>query len=59
MSQQLAISVTASVLMMALFVLFGADVASVPLGQGFEASPVTISAPGIDLPAPRFLPISR
>jgi hypothetical protein len=45
--------------MMALFVLFGADVASVPLGQGFEARPVTISAPGIDLPAPRFLPISR
>ncbi len=60
MSDRLAIAATASVLMMSIYVLFGADAARVPLTAG------ELSAPAIDLPSPQvslgagdILPLSR
>jgi len=51
MSDRLAISATMSVLMMALYVLFGADSARVPLpGESLEA-PIGISAPHVSFKA--------
>jgi hypothetical protein len=51
MSDRLAISATMSVLMMAVYVLFGANSARVPLpGESLE-SPLSISAPHISFKA--------
>lgn len=54
MSDRLAISSAISVLAMAAFVLFGANVERAPLAGERANAPVTVSA-GIDLPAPRDL----
>jgi hypothetical protein len=60
MSKQLAVSATFSVLMMAAYVLFGADTARQPLGieAAPAGSPLEVSAP--ELPRPDVLvPILR
>jgi hypothetical protein len=51
MSDRLAISATMSVLMMAVYVLFGTDSARVPLPGETLESPLSISVPHVSLKA--------
>jgi len=60
MSDRLAVSATMSVLMMSIYVLFGADAARVPLGPAESLSPAfSASAPGLPTDPGRLLPYSR
>ena len=59
MSDRLAISASMSVLMMAVYVLFGAQPVSDPFEQQAFDSPVSISAPGLTSNPARFLPLSN
>ena len=56
MSDRLAISAAASVLMMSIYVLFGSDAARVPFTSDALASPVSISAPELKIDAGELLP---
>ena len=47
MSDRLTISAAFSILMMAGYVLFGADAARAPVGPGSAGTPVSISAPAL------------
>jgi hypothetical protein len=59
MSKQLAVSAAFSILMMATYVLFGADAARQPLApRGATTSPVEISAPEL-LDTGKLLPSLR
>lgn len=58
MSDRLAISAAFSVLMMAGYVLFGADAARMPIGPGSLSAPVSVSAPALPS-ASRILPSFR
>lgn len=58
MSDRLAISAAFSVLMMAGYVLFGADTAHMPIGPGSLGAPVSVSAPALPS-ASQFLPSVR
>ena len=60
MSDRLAVSASMSVLMMAIYVLFGADAARVQLDLDEALTPpASISAPGLPTEPGRFLSISR
>lgn len=59
MSDRLAISAAASVLMMSIYVLFGADVAHLPIAGGQLVAPVSISMPEVSLEASDLLPLGR
>jgi hypothetical protein len=51
MSDRLAISTAFSVLMMAGYVLFGADAVRTPVGPDSLGTPVSVSAPVLPLPS--------
>lgn len=55
MSERLAISATFSVLMMAVYVLFGGDAAHAPISRGDLAPAVSISMPSVSLDARELL----
>lgn len=55
MSERLAISATFSVLMMAVYVLFGGDAARGPVSSGDLASPISVSMPRVSLDAGELL----
>ena len=59
MSDRLAISATLSVIMMAIYVVFGADAAHAPFPGARLASPVSIPASEIALEADELLPLPR
>jgi hypothetical protein len=59
MSDRLALSATMSVLMMAVYVLFGTEAARVPLGPDAPGAPLSIAAPEIGFEASRLLPALR
>jgi len=55
MSERLAISATFSVLMMAVYVLFGGDSSHGPISAGDLSSPVSVSMPTVSLDASELL----
>ena len=60
MSDRLAVSASMSVLMMAIYVLFGADAARVPLELDEALTPpASMTVPGLPTEPGRFLSISR
>lgn len=59
MSDRLAVSASMSVMMMAIYVLFGADAARAPLGpEAFEA-PISLRAPELSFEPSHLLPVAR
>ena len=59
MSNRLAISATLSVLMMAIYVLFGTEPVSVPFSNARLLSHANIAAPEVSLEASDLLPLPR
>ncbi|MCB2074768.1 MAG: hypothetical protein H6917_16000 [Novosphingobium sp.] len=60
MSDRLAVSACMSVMMMAIYVLFGADAARVPLGPPESLTPsISATAPGLPTDPGRLLPLPR
>ncbi|MEZ5735276.1 MAG: hypothetical protein R3E09_05625 [Novosphingobium sp.] len=60
MSDRLAVSASMSVLMMSIYVLFGADAARVPLEPAESFSPaISATAPALPADPVRLLPYSR
>lgn len=58
MSDRLTISAALSVLVMSIYVLFGADTARIPFASGL-GSPVNISAPQVSIKVGALLPLAR
>lgn len=59
MSDRLAISASMSVLMMSIYVLFGADAVRAPLGTEQLSAPASNAAPGLPGNPGRIIELSR
>lgn len=59
MSDRLTISAAMSVLMMAIYVLFGSETVRVPVGSESFDSPVSIGAPDLQIDTPGLFRVGR